>query len=96
MQVIDLENNAFTGAISINVGQMVGLATLRLAGNDFTGAIPAQLGNLDNLRLVTLEGNNFDAGSFVPEAVCIRNPFIVVTIDTSISCPGRCCTVVAV
>jgi len=61
-----LENNALTGAIPPELGQLQNLRELNLRRNDLTGGIPVQLGTLTKLRNLYLSDNAL-SGPIPPE-----------------------------
>lgn len=60
LQVVWLANNAISGTIPEQWGQLTGLTELILLGDRLSGTIPASLGNIPNLATGGLElyGNN--------------------------------------
>ena len=54
---LDLQNNALSGHIPVELGSLTNLEQLRLNGNQLTGEIPNGLGLLENLSLLHLAGN---------------------------------------
>ena len=54
---LDLQNNALSGEIPVELGSLTNLEQLRLNGNQLTGEIPNSLGLLENLTLLHLVGN---------------------------------------
>ena len=54
---LDLQNNALSGQIPVELGSLTNLQQLRLNGNQLTGEIPNGLGLLENLTLLHLAGN---------------------------------------
>ena len=55
--MLDLQDNALSGEIPADLGNLTELEQLRLNGNQLTGAIPNSLGLLENLALLHLAGN---------------------------------------
>ena len=47
--VLSLDNNNLAGSIPTEIGTMVNLEQLRLAGNSFNGGLPSNLGLLKRL-----------------------------------------------
>ena len=54
---IDIRTNNLVGPIPASLGNLAGLAVLRLSSNSLSGAIPSELGNLANLGDFTLWNN---------------------------------------
>ncbi|KAL3895025.1 MAG: hypothetical protein SGCHY_004940 [Lobulomycetales sp.] len=54
---IDFSNNALTGAIPAELGNMQDLVSLKLANNRITGSLPASILRLRNLRTLDLSSN---------------------------------------
>ena len=54
---LELQNNALTGEIPVELGSLTNLEQLRLNDNQLTGEIPNGLGLLQNLTLLHLSGN---------------------------------------
>ena len=54
---LDLQSNALSGEIPVELGSLTNLEQLRLNGNQLTGEIPNGLGLLENLTLLHLAGN---------------------------------------
>ena len=54
---LDLQNNALSGQIPVELGSLTNLEQLRLNDNQLTGEIPNDLGLLENLTLLHLAGN---------------------------------------
>ena len=54
---LDLRNNALSGQIPTELGNLASLERLWLNDNRLTGEIPAALGRLENLTLLHLSGN---------------------------------------
>ncbi len=63
---LDLTQMGLNGRIPAELGQLAGLASLRLGRNRLAGDIPPELGNLAGLRMLALDGNLL-AGSVPPE-----------------------------
>ncbi len=63
---LDLTQMGLNGRIPAELGQLAGLASLRLGRNRLAGDIPPELGNLAGLRMLALSGNLL-AGSVPPE-----------------------------
>lgn len=64
---LDLDFNALSGSIPIEIGLMTQLTLLSLHGrNHLLGSIPSQIGSLAQLRLLSLNSNQL-AGSIPPE-----------------------------
>ena len=63
---LDLRDNALTGPIPPELGDLTSLGGLYLGGNALTGAIPPELGNLDSLEYLGLGGNAL-TGAIPPE-----------------------------
>ena len=63
---LDLTQMGLNGRIPAELGQLAGLASLRLGRNRLAGDIPPELGNLADLRMLAL-GGNLLAGSVPPE-----------------------------
>ena len=55
--ILDLQDNALSGEIPAELGNLANLEQLRLNDNQLTGEIPAGLGRLENLTLLHLSGN---------------------------------------
>ena len=64
---LDLQNNALSGEIPVELGSLTNLEQLRLNGNQLTGEIPNALGLLENLALLHLSGNQLTG--CVPDAL---------------------------
>ncbi len=56
---LSLANSGLTGELSGLVGNLAGLAELRLNGNSLTGLIPSKLAQLTNLTHVSISGTAF-------------------------------------
>ena len=54
---LDLQDNALSGEIPADLGNLINLEQLRLNDNQLTGGIPAALGRLENLTLLHLSEN---------------------------------------
>ena len=54
---LDLQSNALSGEIPVELGSLTNLEQLRLNGNQLTGEIPNALGRLESLTLLHLSGN---------------------------------------
>ena len=54
---LDIQDNALSGEIPADLGNLADLEQLRLNGNQLTGEIPNALGLLENLTLLHLSGN---------------------------------------
>ena len=54
---LDLQKNALSGQIPVELGSLTNLEQLRLNDNQLTGEIPNGLGLLENLTLLHLSGN---------------------------------------
>ena len=67
LQVLDLQNNQFTGSVTTTVGSMGSLKWLNLGGNSLSGSLPSQLGLLTNLEALDLYYNIFTSN--IPTAV---------------------------
>ena len=63
---LDLANNALTGAIPPELGNLASLEWLSLDSNQLTGAIPPELGNLASLKRLALTYNAL-TGEVPPE-----------------------------
>ena len=63
---LDLGNNALSGAIPPQLGDLAALTRLVLWGNGLTGTIPPELGKLANLEALHLEANSL-TGPIPPE-----------------------------
>ena len=55
--ILDLQDNALSGEIPADLGNLQNLEQLRLNDNQLTGEIPSALGRLENLTLLHLSGN---------------------------------------
>ena len=64
---LDLQSNALSGEIPVELGSLTNLEQLRLNGNQLTGEIPSGLGFLENLALLHLSGNQLTG--CVPDAL---------------------------
>ena len=54
---LDLQDNALSGRIPVELGSLTNLEELRLNDNELTGEIPNALGFLENLAVLHLAGN---------------------------------------
>ena len=54
---LELQNNALSGQIPVELGSLTNLEQLRLNDNQLTGEIPNGLGLLENLTMLHLSGN---------------------------------------
>ena len=69
---IDLGDNALTGPIPSQLGNLSNLTRLNLAVNQLTGPIPSQLGNLSNLTRSNLTMNRL-TGAIPPQLGSLSN-----------------------
>ena len=69
---LDLSNTGLTGAIPIEIGDMVNLERLVLSNNELSGEIPSTIGNLMNLESLHL-GENSLTGSIPSEIENLMN-----------------------
>ena len=53
---LNLSNNALTGSLQSQIGQLQNLKILNLSGNKFTG-VPAEVGKLSQLEVLDLSNN---------------------------------------
>jgi len=63
VQILNMNNNTFTGPISADIGDLEFLTDLRLQDNTFTGEIPQTFKNLASLEVLNLSDNQF-SGAF--------------------------------
>ena len=56
---LNLGNNALTGTVPPQLGQLTSLRGIQLGVNSLTGRIPSELGNLANLERLSLTRNRF-------------------------------------
>uniref|UniRef100_J3KWH6 Receptor kinase-like protein Xa21 n=1 Tax=Oryza brachyantha TaxID=4533 RepID=J3KWH6_ORYBR len=54
LQILDLENNSFSGTIPNDIGNLIGLTLLDLGFNPISGVIPENVGKLANLVDIAL------------------------------------------
>jgi len=69
---LDLDDNALSGTLPSELGNLTNLQWLDLGGNQLSGELPSSLGNLTDLRLLWLGGNAF-SGSFPSWLVNLTN-----------------------
>ena len=67
LELVDLSNCGFVGALDPNLGNMLNLKKLYLSENDLTGDIPTEMGQLLNLETFEFDLNNIVS---VPGEVC--------------------------
>ncbi|KAF9427119.1 hypothetical protein BGZ94_005457, partial [Podila epigama] len=67
LKVVNINQNAFTGEISPEVGGLPGLLKFSARANEFTGRIPKELGNCKRLTSINL-GDNHLTGE-LPESI---------------------------
>ncbi|KAG6658378.1 receptor-like protein kinase HSL1 [Carya illinoinensis] len=72
LEILDLSQNYFYGAIPDDIHRMSRLRELSLEGNNFDGNIPASIGQLPKLRKLKLISCSF-TGSFPPEIGNLSN-----------------------
>ncbi len=56
LEMLDVSNNALTGALPSEIGKLTGLRVLDASGNRMTG-VPAEIGRLRELRVLDLSNN---------------------------------------
>ncbi len=69
---LSLDNNALTGSIPAELGNLANLEWLNLSSNGLTGSIPTELGNLANLQTLSLSSNGL-TGSIPAELGNLAN-----------------------
>ena len=57
VESLNLRDNALTGPIPAELGNLSNMARLELFANDLTGPVPAELGNLSSLQVLSLNDN---------------------------------------
>ena len=68
---LHLGNNALTGSIPPEIGNLTNLTYLGLYLNQLTGSIPPEIGNLTNLTHLNLRYNQLSGE--IPENICDLN-----------------------
>jgi hypothetical protein len=51
-EILNLEDNLFTGAIPEEIGNAVELTTLKLTNNQLVGTVPSSIGAMSNLGML--------------------------------------------
>jgi Leucine-rich repeat (LRR) protein len=59
LNVLWLQNNAFSGSLSSHISQMIFLQDLNISNNQFSGYLPDNIGNLSRLESLDLSSNQF-------------------------------------
>jgi Leucine-rich repeat (LRR) protein len=68
LRVLDLSDNAITGAFPTWIARLTSLEELRIGGNQFTGEIPNEIGALSRLRVIVADRNRLTGR--IPPVVC--------------------------
>ena len=59
---MDFAENALSGPVPAEFGELANLEALRLGLNDLTGALPSELGRLASMRQLYVNGNRGMSG----------------------------------
>ena len=73
--ILSLQNNALSGNIPTQIGELNSLNQLSLRDNSLSGTIPEQFGELTELTDLYLSGN--DLTGPIPNGVCDLPPFFI-------------------
>lgn len=88
LQVLNLYNNAITGTLPTELGNMNNLGSLFLNNNFITGIVPTEIGEMAGLTSLTLHENDLEG--MMPDSICDSG--VIVTADSFTNPPEIYCS----